>query len=230
MEVDTQGDAFFYAFPDAREAVAAAGKGRDVLRPGRSTSASASTPALRTWARRGTWARMSIWGRGSVPPATGGGCCYPRRYSPLRGPRARRAGSRRAPTKGLRETRPDLPARRRALPATEDDLKHEPAESGQLVHRPTGRGDSRDHLDPQWGPSRDPHRPWRLGEDPPLDRSGGRTRRRPQGWDLLGGTRADPRPERRRRRDRERRSAPRTASPTTSANGRCSSSSTTSSR
>jgi predicted ATPase len=34
VEVDTQGDAFFYAFPDAREAVAAAGKGRDVLRPG----------------------------------------------------------------------------------------------------------------------------------------------------------------------------------------------------
>jgi predicted ATPase/class 3 adenylate cyclase len=34
VEVDTQGDAFFYAFPDAREAVAAAEEGREALRPG----------------------------------------------------------------------------------------------------------------------------------------------------------------------------------------------------
>jgi predicted ATPase/class 3 adenylate cyclase len=35
IEVDTQGDAFFFAFPDAREALAAAGEGREALRPGR---------------------------------------------------------------------------------------------------------------------------------------------------------------------------------------------------
>ena len=35
VEVDTQGDAFFYAFPDARGAVIAAGEGRDALKPGR---------------------------------------------------------------------------------------------------------------------------------------------------------------------------------------------------
>jgi predicted ATPase/class 3 adenylate cyclase len=34
VEVDTQGDAFFYAFPDAREAVAAADEGCDALRSG----------------------------------------------------------------------------------------------------------------------------------------------------------------------------------------------------
>ncbi len=34
VEVDTQGDAFFYAFPDAREAVAAVEEGREALRPG----------------------------------------------------------------------------------------------------------------------------------------------------------------------------------------------------
>jgi predicted ATPase/class 3 adenylate cyclase len=34
VEVDTQGDAFFYAFADAREAVAAAEEGRESLRPG----------------------------------------------------------------------------------------------------------------------------------------------------------------------------------------------------
>jgi predicted ATPase/class 3 adenylate cyclase len=34
VEVDTQGDAFFYAFPDAREAVTAAEEGREALRPG----------------------------------------------------------------------------------------------------------------------------------------------------------------------------------------------------
>jgi predicted ATPase len=35
VEVDTQGDAFFYAFPDASDAVAAAGEGREALRSGR---------------------------------------------------------------------------------------------------------------------------------------------------------------------------------------------------
>jgi predicted ATPase/class 3 adenylate cyclase len=35
IEVDTQGDAFFYAFPDAREAVAAAEEGCEALRSGR---------------------------------------------------------------------------------------------------------------------------------------------------------------------------------------------------
>ena len=34
IEVDTQGDAFFYAFADAREAVTAAEEGREALRPG----------------------------------------------------------------------------------------------------------------------------------------------------------------------------------------------------
>ena len=35
VEVDTQGDAFFFTFPDAREAVAAAKEGREALRPSR---------------------------------------------------------------------------------------------------------------------------------------------------------------------------------------------------
>src|SRR6188474_1132175 len=34
VEVDTQGDAFFCAFADAREAVTAAEEGREALRPG----------------------------------------------------------------------------------------------------------------------------------------------------------------------------------------------------
>ena len=34
VEIDTQGDAFFYAFPDARDAVSAADEGREALRPG----------------------------------------------------------------------------------------------------------------------------------------------------------------------------------------------------
>src|ERR1700757_2433134 len=34
VEVDTQGDAFFYAFPDPREALAAAARGQEVLASG----------------------------------------------------------------------------------------------------------------------------------------------------------------------------------------------------
>jgi class 3 adenylate cyclase len=36
VEIDTQGDAFFYAFADAREAVTAAEEGREALRRGSS--------------------------------------------------------------------------------------------------------------------------------------------------------------------------------------------------
>jgi predicted ATPase/class 3 adenylate cyclase len=34
VEIDTQGDAFFFAFPDAREAIVAADEGREALQPG----------------------------------------------------------------------------------------------------------------------------------------------------------------------------------------------------
>ena len=42
---------------------------------------------------------------------------------------------RRAPAEGHRRGRGDLPARRRLVPAAEDDLQHEPAAAGELVRR-----------------------------------------------------------------------------------------------
>ena len=104
VEVDTQGDAFFYAFPDARDAVAAAGKGRDVLRPGRihvRVGIHTGTPHLGPEGYVGEDVHLGA----RIGAAGHGGGAAIRGYSPLRRPRARRAGSRRAPTKGLRETR-----------------------------------------------------------------------------------------------------------------------------
>ena len=46
---------------------------------------------------------------------------------------------RRAPAQGHRAGGPHLPARRRLLPAAQDDLEHEPAAPGELVRRPRGR-------------------------------------------------------------------------------------------
>ena len=48
VEVDTQGDAFFYAFADAREAVAATDEARDALRAGPIHVRVGSTPERRT--------------------------------------------------------------------------------------------------------------------------------------------------------------------------------------
>ena len=54
VEVDTQGDAFFVAFPTADGAVAAAGAARERLAEALSGSGWGFIPALRSWARRAT--------------------------------------------------------------------------------------------------------------------------------------------------------------------------------
>ena len=72
VEVDTQGDAFFFAFPTAPGAVAAAAAFTDELRTARSGSVSACTPARRSSPRRATSATTCTWARASPPRAHGG--------------------------------------------------------------------------------------------------------------------------------------------------------------
>jgi predicted ATPase/class 3 adenylate cyclase len=70
VEVDTQGDAFFVAFAEARDALAAAEEGQRGLRGAQSVFAWVSTPASHTLPRRATSGWTCTVPRGSVPPDT----------------------------------------------------------------------------------------------------------------------------------------------------------------
>jgi class 3 adenylate cyclase len=70
VEVDTQGDAFFFAFPTASGAVAATGEMTGALAPGRVQVRSDCTRARRSSQRRAMWVTKSTARRESLPPAT----------------------------------------------------------------------------------------------------------------------------------------------------------------
>ena len=73
VEVDTQGDAFFYAFPTAEGALDAAGEATAALEAGPDRRASGPAHGRRpTSARRATSATTSTWRRASQLPAHGG--------------------------------------------------------------------------------------------------------------------------------------------------------------
>ena len=133
--------------------------------------------------------------------------------------------------KDIAEAVADLPARRRRLPAAEDDLEHEPAR-GRRAPSSAGSDELAEVLvaDRGRGAARHADRPRRHGQDAARDR--GRRRRscpstRPASSGSGSPRSAIPRSSPRRSR---RRSAPRTGSPSTSASGSCCSCSTTSSR
>ena len=133
VEVDTQGDAFFFAFPTAAGALSAAGAFTDALTTGPSST---RRPAYRDAAhdRRGL--------RRSRRPLRGAsGCVGTRRAGdPLRlDRRARRVRAhrpRRAPAQGHRAGGLAPPVGPGAVPPTQDDLEHEPAPPGELLRRP----------------------------------------------------------------------------------------------
>ena len=128
VEVDTQGDAFFYAFPDAREAIAAAEEGCEALRGGPihvRVGIHTGSPHLGPEGYVGEdvhlGARIGAAGHGGqvlLSEAT---------RSVERARRGSSPRSRRASPEGLRAAGSDPPARRGTLPAAEDDLQHEPA-------------------------------------------------------------------------------------------------------
>ena len=138
VEVDTQGDAFFFAFPTAPGAVAAAGAMTEAL-------ALRADPGARRPAHGDAASHRGGLRRRRRPLRCAGGRLGARRPGrPLRcDRRARRAAAadrpRRAPAEGHRRSGLDLPARRRLLPAAQDDLEHEPPASGELLRRPRRR-------------------------------------------------------------------------------------------
>ena len=79
-EVDTQGDAFFFSFARARDAVAGAIAAQRALQEHTWPAGAvvvfawACTPASRPLARTDTSASTSFGPRGSAPPATAGRC------------------------------------------------------------------------------------------------------------------------------------------------------------
>ena len=137
---------------------------------------------------------------------------------------------RRAPAEGLRRAGLDLPARRGALPAAEDDLEHEPAAPGELVRRPGAGGRGGRLAAPGRRAARDADRPGRLGQDAARDRGGGRARAASSRRASSGSASRRSATRRSSPRRSRRRSGRRTAWPSTSASASCCSCSTTSSR
>ena len=139
VEVDTQGDAFFFAFPAASRRRCRGGAAHGVAcgrpDPGSHRHPLRTTPLDRGGLRRG----------GRPPSSESGGSRARRSGCPLghgrgsrRRPRAHRP--RRAPPRGRRRTRRDLSGWRRELPAAEDDLEHEPAPARELLCGSGARG------------------------------------------------------------------------------------------
>ena len=137
VEVDTQGDAFFFAFPTAPGAVAAAARPSPRRSPwARSGYASACTREHRSSTEEG-YVGDDVHFAARVAAAAR------RPGHPLAGDRRARGTHlhrpRRAPAQGHRRGGLDLPARRGLLPAAQDDLEHEPAPSCELLPRAGAR-------------------------------------------------------------------------------------------
>ena len=125
VEVDTQGDAFFYAFPVASDALAAAREAQEALadgpirvRMGLHTGAPTLTEEGYVGPDVHRAARIAACGHGGqvlVSAATAGA-----------GDGNRAARPRRAPAQGSLGPGADLPARRRRVPAPQEPLPHEP--------------------------------------------------------------------------------------------------------
>ena len=79
VEVDTQGDAFFFAFPEPSGALAAAQQMTEGLAPGRSRCVSACTRGRRASERRATSARTCTSVPASPPLRTAARSCSRRR-------------------------------------------------------------------------------------------------------------------------------------------------------
>ncbi len=229
VEVDTQGDAFFYAFPTAPGAVDAAREGMEAL--------SSGPIRVRVGLHTGT-------------PLLGRGGLHRRRRPPRsahRGHGARRPGralARDTPCsssgditdlgehrlKDIPQAVPIFQLGEWLVPAAEDDLQHEPADAGELVRRQRRRAARgavtiRGRRAPRHAHRARAARARRGSRSRPQPRSFPSTRPASSG---SGSPRSAIRRSSRRRSPR--RSVPRTGSPSTSATGSCCSCSTTSSR
>ena len=140
-EVDTQGDAFFFAFPTAPGAAAAAEAMTAALASGPIRCGPAYTPGRRCWPTKATWATTSTAPPGSPPPGTAARCSSLPRRRPLSRDRAHRPW--RAPVQGPRSARACLSARRGCVSTAQVPVPNEPARAGDDVPRPRARADRR---------------------------------------------------------------------------------------
>ena len=174
VEVDTQGDAFFLAFPTAPGAIAAAEAMTEALAAGPIQVRIGLHTGAPLLAAEGYVGDDVHLGARIAASAHGGQVVLSRATRELARRRSRRA--RRAPPQGHCATGLDLPARRRALPASEHALEHEPPEPSQLVRRPRARGGASPRPRTQRRPPRDADRRGWNREDAARDR--GRVRAR----------------------------------------------------
>ncbi len=201
VEVDTQGDAFFFAFARASDAIAAAGEAQRRSRGG--------PVRVRIGVHTGepVVTEEGYVGRRRAPGGADHGRRPRRPGAPLRGDAAAprldsgAARPRRAPPQGPDGAAAPLPARRRGLPAAADTLPHEPADPADATHRPGtrargGRGAA------SLASTADADRARRERQDAPGASARRRSGRAVPRRCLLGSAPGAPRPRARRARDR----------------------------
>ena len=186
VEVDTQGDAFFFAFPTAPGALAAAAAidGGAELGPDPAFG-SACTRAHRSWPKRATSATTSIAPLASPPPATAGRCSCRQRPPRSRG---------RSPLLDLGEHRfKDLAAPERVFQLGEGEFPplkrlyrtNLPVPTTAIVGPGARARRDRGALQGT-APAADADRPRRHGKDAARDSGGGRGGRVVPRRDLVG--------------------------------------------
>ena len=192
VEVDTQGDAFFFAFPTAPGALdAASAFTRDArLRPDQvRVGLHTGTPLL---ADEGYVGDDVHFAARVASSGHGGQVVLSKATAAARRGRAREPG--RASAEGHPRGGIDLPARRRQLSSPQDDLEHEPAAPSELVRRKSRRTSRCDIAHRARRASRHAYGAWRYRQDPSRPRSGAHARPRVQGRRLLGWARVLARP------------------------------------
>jgi class 3 adenylate cyclase len=131
VEVDTQGDAFFYAFPDAAEALTAAGQGQQALSDGPISVRMGLHTGTPHVGREGYVGDDVHLGARIAASAHGGQVIVSAATAELVALELTDLGEHRL--KGHPRGSLDPSARRRRLPTAEDDLEYEPAAPGVLL-------------------------------------------------------------------------------------------------
>ena len=208
VEVEMQGDSFHFAFPYARDAVAAAAAGQRAL----AEHAWESQPikvriGLHTgepMQADGLYAGLDVHRAARVMSAAHGGQIAPLR--PHRRPRQRRAARartrrpRRAPPQRSDRRPAPVSGRQRGVPAARDALhEHQSPRRGLAADRPGGRAGLAARTATRRYACRDRDRHGRRGEDAPGHAGGGGTGGRVSRRGLLGAAGGAARPRARPR-------------------------------
>ena len=174
VEVDTQGDAFFYAFPSGPEAIEAAGEGQRALSVGPIRVRMGLHTGRPHVGREGYVGEDVHLAARIAAAGHGGQVLVSQATRALVDGGLADLGEHRV--KDFSEPVWIFQLGERALSAAENDLEHESAAAGVVVRGPGAGGVGRGRAAAGWRAAGDAVGPGRFGEDAAGDRVGGRSR------------------------------------------------------